>query len=113
MTVYVGPLNELPGIDHALEIPLGDEVVVLTRYLSVPRLPGGMRNAIPDPDPAFPYGTYDSCFSRTRRCSDYKNLSSLLHFLFIAAASLQDQSYVTSSPRKVPSGANLWAIVSD
>jgi len=92
MAVYVSPFNELPRIDHAFEISPGDEVVVLTRYLSMPRLPGGMRNAIPGPAYAFPYGTYDSCFSRTRRCGDYKNLSPLFHFLFIAVASLQDRS---------------------
>ena len=113
MAVHVSPFNELARIDHLLEILSGDEVVVLTFYLSIPRLPGGMRNTIPDPAHALPYGTYDGCFSGARRCGDYENLSPLLHFLLIAVVFSWDRAYVTSSPRKVPSGANLCAIVSD
>lgn len=113
MAVYVSPFNEVVRIDHPLETFSRNKVVVLAFYLSISWLPGGMRNGIPDPAHVLPDGTYEGCFSGARRCGDYENLSSLLHFPLIAVVFSWDRAYSTSSPRKVPSGANLCAIVSD
>lgn len=94
MAIHLSPFNEVVRIDHLLEILFGDEVVVLTSYLSIPRFPGGMRNGIPDSAYALPHGTYEGCFSSAGRCGDYENLSPWLHsplvaVVFFVGSSLQ------------------------
>src|SRR5690606_8948835 len=70
VAVHAGVLEELPGIDHALELVLADEVVVLGMALARARRPRGERDRQAHRAVARQAGVDDAGFARARGRGD-------------------------------------------